>query len=391
MKKLNFIFALLICLSLAACGAISKDSDFFQMEQPAKKPSIKNQTKLIRNWRNSLGAGIDEGDAILSPVLSGAYIYAAATNGCIEKIDALTGKSEWRTILEGGIIITAGVDVGSGLVLAGTDQGVVYAISTADGSIDWTVQLSTEILASPVIGDGIVVARTSDGKIYGLAPYDGEILWTISRELPPLTLRGESKPLVVQGVIIAGFPDGTLAAIEANNGRALWDFPISFPRGNNELDRLSDIDTTPLLVGDYVYVTSYQEVTHALNIAEQRIEWSADVSSIHSLAYDAAYLYVSDAEGEVFQINRSTGETVWSQKGLRLHNTSAPISAGSYLLVGDCEGRIYVMDKNDGSFVGSHNIGATAIVGEPIVDSGRIYFIDSDGDLQSISVVSNTG
>ena len=390
MKKISIAIIAVISISLSACGTGSKDSDFFQIEEPAKKPSVNSQSKMVRNWRVDLGSSIDKGDAVLSPALSGSHIYAAATNGRIEKIDVETGKRVWRTKLDDQAI-SAGVSVGSGLVLAGTDQGIVYALNTESGSIDWQVQLSTEILASPVIGDDVIVARTSDGRVYGLSPFNGETKWTISRQLPPLTLRGESKPLVVQGIVIAGFSDGTLAALEASNGRALWDFPISFPRGNNELDRLADIDTTPLLVGNFVYVTSYQEITHALNIAEQRIAWSAEVSSTHSFAYDAAYLYVSDNKGVVHQLNRTTGEKVWSQDGLRLRDISAPISVGSNIIVGDGDGNVYVMNKSDGSYVGKHKLGASSIIGEPIVDSDVIYFMDSDGSVQSISIDSNAG
>jgi len=385
MKIIRFIFIAALMMVLAACGGKSKKSDYFQVETPAKKPSISNQTTLQRNWKVNLGKKISDGDAVLSPALSGDYLYAAATNGRIEKFELATGNRVWQTKLKNETI-SSGVSVGSGLVLAGTNQGVVYAFDVTDGSIAWEVQLSTEILASPVIGSDVVVARSGDGKVFGLSPYNGEILWTISRQLPRLTLRGESKPLVVQGVVIAGFADGTLAAVEAGTGRALWDFPISFPRGNNEIDRLADVDTTPLLVGNYVYVSSYQEVTHALNIKKQGIDWSAEVSSIHSFAYDAAHLYISDKQGVVHQLDRTTGEKLWSQDGLRLRNISAPIAVGSYVIVGDGEGDIYVINKETGDYIGRHNLGARTIVGEPLVDENNVYFIDSDGSLQSIKI-----
>jgi outer membrane protein assembly factor BamB len=256
-----------------------------------------------------------------------------------------------------------------------------------DGAISWQSRLSTEILASPVIEGEVVVARTGDGKVYGLSSFDGKVIWTISRQLPRLTLRGDSKPLVFGGVVFAGFSDGTLAAVDVKNGRALWDFPISFPRGTSEIDRLSDIDTNPLLVGDFIYVSSYQEVTHALDIKQQKIAWSTDVSSYHPLAYDAAHLYISDKKGVIHQLDRNSGEKLWSQEGLRLSSVSAPISVGPYVIVSDGDSSLFVMDKRSGKFLGRHKLRAKNIVGEPIVDSGTIYFIDSNGSLQSISIV----
>lgn len=389
---MNFIRLVLIsslALILVACGGVSKDSDYFKEEIAPKKPKIDNQTQLKRNWRIDVGSRIDQGDAIISPALLGDHLYAASTNGRVVKVSANTGKRDWQIILKKETI-TAGVGVGSGLVLVATNQGIVYALNQTDGSISWQVQLSSEILASPVIENDIVVARTGDGKVYGLASFDGEILWTISRQLPRLTLRGDSKPLVYGGVVFTGFSDGTLAAVEAKNGRALWDFPISFPRGTSEIDRLADVDTNPLLVGNYIYVSSYQEVTHALDIQQQKIQWSVDVSSYHPLAYDAAYLYISDKKGVIHQVDRKNGQKLWTQEGLRLSSTSAPISVGPYVVVSDGDSSLYVMDKRSGNYLGRHKLGAKTIVGEPIVDSDTIYFIDSSGDLQSISIINNS-
>lgn len=384
--KLNHLgLLLLLSLVVAACGGKSKDSDFFKEEVAPKKPKISNSTELVRNWSANVGAKIGVGDAIISPSLFGSSVYAASTNGSVDKVDAETGKRIWRTKLDKQII-TAGVSVGGGLVLVATDQGVVYALNQSDGAISWQSRLSTEILASPVIEGEIVVARTGDGKVYGLSSFDGKVLWTISRQLPRLTLRGDSKPLIYGGAVFAGFSDGTLAAVDVKNGRALWDFPISFPRGTSEIDRLADIDTNPLLVGDFIYVSSYQEVTHALDIKQQKIDWSSDVSSFHPLAYDAAHLYISDKKGVVHQINRKSGDKVWSQEGLRLSSISAPISVGPYVMVSDGDSSLFIMDKRSGDFLGRHKLGAKNIVGEPIVDSGFIYFIDSNGSLQSLSI-----
>ena len=387
---MNYRF-LIICfasLVLAACGGAAKKTDFFGAEEKAKRPKVSSTIKLKRNWRVDLGRKIAEGDAIISPALLGEHIYAASTNGRVSKFVASSGERVWQSQFK-KVIISAGVGVGSGLVLVASDQGTVYALNQQDGETAWTVELNSEILASPVVGSDVVVVRTGDGKVYGLGTYDGEVLWTISRQLPRLTLRGDSRPLIVQDIVFNGFSDGTLVALDAKNGRLLWDFPISFARGTNEIDRLSDIDTTPLLVGDFMYISSYQQVTHALDVQKQRIVWSADVSSFHTLAYDAAFLYVSDRQGEVHQIRRNTGEKVWSQKGLRLFNISAPIAIGSYVIVGDGKGSLYTMRKSNGDYVGKQALGAKTIIGAPIVDSGVFYFIDSDGNLQSMSVQTN--
>ena len=137
-------------------------------------------------------------------------------------------------------------------------------------------------------------------------------------------------------------------------------------------------------------MSSYQEVTHALDIGEQRIAWSSDTSSFHSLAYDAAFLYITDKQGVVHQLDRSNGNKIWSQDGLQFYSVSAPVSVGPYVVVSEGKGNLYVIRKSDGALVGRHKLGASTIVGEPVVEADTIYFLDSNGSLQSLSVLSKT-
>ena len=387
MKQVKQILIAALALFITACGSSTKDTDFFGPEEKPVKPKVSSTNVVSQNWRLNVGSGSVEGGFAISPALLGANIYAASTDGRIVKVAADSGKVVWSQKLK-GLRITAGVGVGGGLVLVGTGDGEIVALNQSDGAVSWRVALSSEILASPAIDSEVVVARTGDGRVYGLSPYDGETIWTISRELPRLTLRGDSEPLLFQGLVVAGFADGTLAAVEAKTGRALWDFPISFPRGTNEIDQLSDIDTKPLLVGNVIYVSSYQEITHALDISAQRIAWSSDVSSFHPIAYDSAYLYLSDKFGLIHQVDRRTGRKVWSQEGLRLYQTSAPIAIGPYVLVGDGDGQLYVLQKTNGGFVGRQGLGAKTLIGEPIIDGDSVYFMDSDGSLRSIRVTT---
>ena len=391
MSKVNLFLIIVLSLTLAACGSKAKKTEFFGEEEKAKRPKVSsNTTKLSRNWRVGVGDSISRNDAELSPAILGDNVYAASFNGRIVKVSLETGKRIWTTKVKKQKSqkerLTGGVSAGSGLVLAGTSEGRLIALKQEDGTVAWETKLSSSILSSPVVDNNLIVARTINERVYGISAFDGEIKWTISRTRPSLTQRGESKPLLVQGVAFVGFSDGTLAALDAESGRALWDFPISFPRGTNELEGLSDVDTTPLLVNDSIYVSSYQDITHALNIPKQSITWSSEVSSTHALAFDAAYLYVSDREGIVHQLDRLTGEKIWSQDGLKLFSTSAPISIGAYIAVADGTGSLYVLNKADGTFAGRHSLGAKNIVGDPFVESGAIIFVDSSGNLQSIKI-----
>ena len=385
MKRLYPVF-IISFVFLTACSTFSGGSSKSDIPEikPADKPKVTNITKVKRNWSKGLGKKIDENAITISPQLYGDKLYAASANGAVYSIMANDGKQVWKTKIKQEI--TAGVGVGSGLVAVGTNEGKIHTFTSDTGQAVWTQQMSSEVLASPVVSGQYVIVRTGDGKLAALSASDGEILWTISRKLPKLSLRGDSPPLVMKNVVLAGFSDGFMVAVDLQTGRALWNLPVAFPKGRSEIERLSDIDSTPLLVGNNIYVTSYQDVTRALDMEQQKMAWRADVSSYHPLAYDASHLYITNKEGFVSQINRFDGTILWTQEGLKLRGVSAPASVGSYVAVSDSDGQLYLLNKADGSFAGRHKLGAKSIVGQPIVQDQTLFFMDTSGALKSINV-----
>lgn len=384
-KLVHFALTVVLVTALSACGS-NKKGDFFSETKPVEKPKVQSVTTLKNNWNLNMSGDIEQGQSALSPVLAAGSLYAAAPNGKVFKVNPQTGKSEWETDLD--LEVGAGVQVGGGLVLLGTSEGQVIALYQTSGEEAWRTQLTSEILASPVADSNIVVVRTIDGRVHGLASDSGKIEWTISRQMPRLTLRGDSQPLLTKGVVFIGFADGTFAALDAKSGRALWDFPISLASGRSEIDRLADVDTNPLIIGNNLYVSSYQDSTHSIDVVQQRMQWTAKVSTYNEFAYDAASLYVSDRDGLVHRVDRLNGSILWSQKALQYRGLSAPASIGPFIVLADDDGDMFVLDKRDGRIVGRHNLGADSIIGSPEIESDTLYFIDSDGSLRSVSIVS---
>ena len=136
MKNKFLPLLIIFAFILSACGGKTAKTDFFGPEEKPKKPKVDTSTKLTRNWSHNLGGDIRSGDAVLSPVLFGEYVYAASSDGRVRKVSSENGKAAWSFSLKKERI-TAGVGVGGGLVLVGTEQGLVYALKQDDGSLAW--------------------------------------------------------------------------------------------------------------------------------------------------------------------------------------------------------------------------------------------------------------
>ena len=370
---------------LMGCTTLERLSGKERLEKAKPNPlqKIDASVSVRRDWIYNLGTN-QTSHSQLVPAMQGDALYAASSGGKVVAVDARTGKALWSSDVQSPI--SGAVGVGFDSVLVGTPDGMVIGLDLKTGEQLWSKQLSSEILAPPAADSGVAVVRTIDGHVYGLSTSDGEQKWVFHRQVPTLTLRGNSPPLVIRGAVVAGFANGKIVAADLVDGTVLWDISVAQPRGRNEVERMIDIDSTPILVGSVLYVSAFQGAVIALALGSRNILWSREISSYGHINADDNNIFISDEDGVVWALDRLTGEVKWTQDELLNRSLSGPTAVGKYLTVGDYDGYLHVLRKTDGKIVGRRSLGNSGLAGTPIVDGGNIYSMTNGGDLVSISL-----
>ena len=296
-------------------------------------------------WQGNVGSA--ERGAFY-PAVSGNTVYAAGASGQIAGFIANSGGSQGR--FEAGTPLSGGVGFAAGLILAGTAKGEVLAFEPS-GKPAWRTQLSGEVLAPPAGADGIVVVRTGDGRIYGLNAADGKQRWVYQRALPPLAVRSHAGVVVHRGAVFAGFPGGRLVAIALANGNVGWESVVALPKGATELDRVTDVTSSPVIEGTQICAVAYQGRVACFDALRGETLWARDASSVAGMGLDARNAYVTDDLDAVQALDRNRGASLWKQDKLRGRWATAPLALGRYVIVGDFEGYVHVMSREDGAFV----------------------------------------
>lgn len=383
-KILVAVFSVMI----AGCGVIDKirgKDDELAPLQPNPLPEISQEAGLERAWTFNIGG---ENLSGLRPALGASAVFVANPDGRVAAVDAQTGSAQWSTEVD--VEISGGVGTGEGLVLVGGLDGEVAALDARDGAEAWRAQVGSEVLAPPRAAAGTVVVRTIDGGVTGLSTTSGEARWTLRRDEPSLTLRGSSPPFLDQGVAVLGYSDGKMAAVNVNNGATLWEIPVARPGGTNEVERMVDIDAAPKLIGNVLYAVSYQGMARAYALGDNRTLWSREMSSHVDFAADADNLYISDSQGRVHALDRSTGEEQWVQDALLRRRLSAPAVVDDYVVVGDFEGYLHIMNKSDGRLVGRSDF-KDRISAQPLVRDRRVLVLTEGGRLSAVSITTGDG
>jgi len=374
------LFASILVL-LSGCGTVKNmfEGGEDNTEPPTPLVEIETRAEIIKLWSKDTGKGSTKQYLKLTPSHIQGKVFVADVRGNLVAIEATSGNTLWKN--DADMNITGGPGSSETLTMIGSDNGDVLAYSSESGELLWQAKVSSEVLAAPQEAYGIVVVRTIDGKIFGLDANDGNRLWVYDRTVPALTLRGTSNPVITGDIIIAGFDGGRLSAIELYTGNLIWETSVSLASGRSQLERMVDIDSEPVIIGNDIYVATFQGRLASVTLENGRITWTRDISSYAGLTADEKNIYITDDQSIIWALERSTGNSVWKQENLFARRATAPATIGDLVVVGDLEGYLHWMDKDNGEFVARTQFSKNPILAPPIAVDDIVYAYSMDGTL----------
>ncbi|NTS75482.1 outer membrane protein assembly factor BamB [Catenovulum sp. SM1970] len=390
-----------LVLGLAACAS-SDDVDPDTLPMPV--PVVDSKIELDNVWQKSVSDGVQEYYSRLKPVIAYGKVFAASRSGDIFAYDQDTGEELWQADVRetpNGFWQTFWFDDDftarvSGMASSyeklylGTEDGIVIALDEATGEQAWRVKVKGEVITTPEVDAGSVFIQTSSGLVYALDAQTGEETWQTESEVPPLSLRGASSPIYSAGGVIVGGAHGKITAYLAKSGQLAWDQAVSKPTGSTELERVVDIDATPIIIGTNIYALSYGGTLMALDIRDGRIAWKREYAGFEDISYSGNTLYLVDNQSNVMAIDRRNGIELWSNAELRNRRLNAPTVQAGYIVVGDFEGYLHWLDAETGEIIGQYQADDEAYFSSGIVDKERLYIQDKAGELNVIDIKSIT-
>ena len=368
------LMVLCVALVVAACSSTKSGS------QPAPLTKFDETAKFSVRWHASLG---DAGNYVLRPALSKTSIAGVSTKGVLTALDRNTGKTLWQ--VQTGITVAGGVGGSDQMFLIGGDKGDVLAYDM-NGKLLWKSKVSSEVLSVPKVADGVVVVRSGDSRIAGLDAVDGKHLWSYERATPSLVVRSFASVTIQRGIVYAGFAAGKIVALDIKTGSLIWENSVSQPRGNTELDRISDITSEVVVDDEQACAIAFQGRVACFGPAQGGPLWNRDITSDKGMMLLRKFLYLSDVNGEVLALDKITGSTLWKNDQLTLRITNTPFAYSDFVVVGDFEGYLHGLSREDGHLVARIKLDGSAILAIPQELDDGLLVQTRDGGLYSITL-----
>jgi outer membrane protein assembly factor BamB len=379
------IALLAAAVALTGCttvkGWFGNKNDAKAARKPAELVEFTPSATVTKLWSTKAGKGNEKLGLTQGPVVADGRVYAAAIEGGVRAIDLQTGALVWH--YKSDLELSGGPGAGEGLVVVGTLDGDVIALDSATGTERWKAKVISEVIAAPAIDQGVVVVRSNDGRVTAFDITDGKRRWFWNHDLPRLTVRGNDAPSFGPGVVFVGNDDGTVASLALTDGRPLWDQAVGQPDGRSELDRMADVDGSPVLDGTTLYASSYKKQTIAIEAPSGRPLWAQDHGGAGRIGLAADRVVVADPAGVVWALDKTGGSAMWQQAALVRRNLSGAAVQGEFAVVGDYDGYLHWLRLDNGDFGARVRAGRDAINAAPVVADGILLVQTASGDLSA--------
>ena len=379
-SSLKIILPFCMLIILQGCALFGGDDEDVQL--PTELVEFDAVIEVDEKWDVSVGKGHEGLVLGLKPTTDGEQIYAASFDGNVIAFDTNRGRKVWKNNYD--LNFTSGPTFKDGILVLGTNDGELIALDALTGEILWATTVSSEILAPVSIRDDKIFVRTVDGSLTALSKEDGTQQWLVNHKVPRLSLRGTSAPVNFSNAVLSGFDDGKVSAYDVSNGTLLWETMLTSAGGRTEIEKIMDIDAPMVILGNELYVGSYQGALGAMALESGDIIWVTEASIYAGIAADDNAVFVSEADGTVMALSRFTGREIWKKENLLYRNPTAPVIMDDSIVIGDVEGYLHWLDKTSGEIQERINIGKSKISNAPLVLNNSIYVLTDSGDLVSV-------
>ncbi len=322
-----------------------------------------------------------------APVVYADTLYVGSATGTLFALRASNGAVRWRKQI--GAVASAPL-LGGGVLYVGTMDGTLLALDAQTGVERWRYQSRGPIEQSPsATMDAVIFANEAD-QIVALDAITGKFKWQYKSETPEeYTLRGHAGVAIEGELAYTGFSNGTMVALRRDNGSLAWSTSLK-----GEADRFVDVDATPIIIGNTVFVASSSGGVYAIDKATGLVRWRlpfwdaampSSSGNVGGLASDGKLLYASVADLGTYAIDLA-GNVVWRVGGRGGGEPAVPVVFAELLIYSLAKDGMFIALRRSGEIVEYFDPGDGISAPPAVTSDGRLFVMSNRGILYAFNL-----
>jgi outer membrane protein assembly factor BamB len=313
-----------------------------------------------------------------TPALWSDTVYAGSRSGDLVALRASTGELRWRKKI-GAVSSKPAID--GGLLYIGTDDGALLCLDAQTGEQKWRYESRGPIGQIPLITRQLVVFANEADQVIALDALSGTFKWVYKSDTPESnTLRGHAGVVADGELLYTGFANGNLVALRRDTGSVAW---LQSLKG--EASAFFDVDATPVVFDETVYVTSSSGGVYALDKTSGLVRWRTQLwdaampsatGNVGGLSSDGTYLYVAVADLGIHALDLS-GNVVWRVGANKGGEPATPVLSGDLVLYALAKDGLFLARRSSGAIVEYWNPGDGVSASPAVSSDGQMFVISN--------------
>lgn len=258
---------------------------------------------------------------------------------------------------------------------AGDDA--LYALRRDDGSVHHRFPAGAPVMAEAVLVDDSLVFADGAGYTWRYS-LDGKQLWRHYAGAPVL-----SSPMVVGDTVYVSALDGTVHALGLGDGQSRWLY-----RHPGDRSREAELELygapAPVAAGDHLLTGFHDGSLVALELASGEVGWTADVGEgrypdlIGRPLVQERDVFVGGFSAPFQAIDLGSQNVRWS---LEIGIAASPLLQGRTLFVPGSDGRLRAVDAGSGAVIWEWDSETSGALTEPQITPAGLMVASSDGGI----------
>jgi outer membrane protein assembly factor BamB len=336
-----------------------------------------------------------------TPVVAYGRVFVTTLDGLFA-LDARTGETLWANPEVRGF---SSPTVFSGLVIAGSSDGRIYAVDAVSGGAVWNATLLEEtgfsgITSSPKVWYdrafiGVFNESGGPGAVVALWVRNGSVAWRTSTSSVHF-----SSPAIADGTAYVGLmglyntttqitydPPFGVVALDAMDGSERWTFETE-----------DSVAASPVVTGNLVIAASKDGRVYGIDRAAGTEVWRASADAgVSSPALSHSTLYIGGGSfggpGRLTALDAGTGTPQWAFEPNGPVQASVTYASGRVVFsTNAAQGTIYAVDVTTHAAAFTYTPSpAQFILGSPVVADGVLYAPSDNGHVYAFHDAATTG
>lgn len=306
------------------------------------------------------------GDLQAGPALTPDSLLVTTLNGWVECFAREDGKLLWKRQL--GSPLPGGAAWGKNAFYLGSEAGGFYSF-TAAGALRWSLVLEGSVLTKPVLADNLVLAGAGQNLV-AIESQTGTVRW--QKNLGGLI---EAPPLVIGNTVYITSWEGSVLALRLADGEPLWqrklDLGIYAPGG-----------ASPAMANGILVVPTPRKIW-GLEPKNGGVLWQLEEKLLYApLGTKVGNLQVAGTLNRQLIGITPGGIKAWEKSTEDIFTGTSPVGGGKEAYQVALGGTLYrLWDEAGLNSQPLLRVGDGFILGDPFFDGTHIYFTSLDGKI----------